>query len=72
MWTLEKCTNAYGNGGNGKGFLNELAEVLCGDYAYNCANGVLLNPIKAGNNPKIASMNNKRIVFIENHLTLKK
>ena len=73
--TLEKFTNANGNGGNGKGFLNECAEVLFGDYAYTCVNGVLLNPIKAGNNPETASMNNKRIVcFIGNpiRLTLKK
>jgi hypothetical protein len=37
--------------------------VLCGDYAYNGGNAILLNPIKAGNNPEVANMNNKRIVF---------
>lgn len=61
--TLEKFINANGNGGNGKGFLNELAQCVMGDYAYTCGNNVLLNPIKAGNNPEVANMNNKRVVF---------
>jgi phage/plasmid-associated DNA primase len=61
--TLEKFINANGNGGNGKGFLNELAQCVMGNYAYTCGNNVLLNPIKAGNNPEVANMNHKRIVF---------
>jgi len=61
--TLEKFINANGSGGNGKGVINELAEMMFGNYAYNCANAVLLNPIKDGNNPTVASMKHKRIIF---------
>ena len=61
--TLEKFINANGSGGNGKGVINELAEMMFGNYAYNCANAVLLNPIKDGNNPTVANMKNKRIIF---------
>jgi len=61
--TLEKFINANGSGGNGKGVINELAELMFGNYAYNCANAVLLNPIKDGNNPTVANMKHKRIIF---------
>lgn len=60
---LEKFINANGVGGNGKGVLNELMETLLGNYAYNCANAVLLAPIKDGNNPTIANMKYKRMIF---------
>ena len=61
--TLEKFINANGSGGNGKGVLNELMETLLGNYAYNCANAVLLQPIKDGNNPTVANMKHKRMIF---------
>lgn len=61
--TLEKFVNANGSGGNGKGVLNELMETMLGGYAYNCANAVLLAPIKDGNNPTIANMMHMRMVF---------
>ena len=61
--TLENFIMANGSGGNGKGVLNELCEKLFGNYAYNCANAVLLAPIKTGNNPTVANMKHKRIVF---------
>jgi phage/plasmid-associated DNA primase len=61
--TLEKFIIANGCGGNGKGVIDELTEDFFGDYAYNCANYVLLNPIKDGNNPTVANMSKKRIIF---------
>lgn len=61
--TLEKFINANGSGGNGKGVINELAEMMFGNYSYNCANAVLLGPIKDGNNPTVANMRHKRIIF---------
>lgn len=61
--TLEKFIMANGNGGNGKGVINELVYEMFGNYAYNCANNVLLAPLKQGSNPEVANMGYKRIVF---------
>jgi phage/plasmid-associated DNA primase len=61
--TLEKFINANGSGGNGKGMLNELFYLMSGEYAYNCANDVLLKPLKQGNNTDVANMGYKRIIF---------
>ena len=61
--TLEKFTIANGSGGNGKGFINEMLENMMGSYFYLCQNSVLLNPIKQGANPEVASLNHKRAVI---------
>lgn len=62
--TLEKFILANGSGRNGKGFINELAQHTLGDYAYNCANSILLNSIEGGGaNQAISNMNNKRLIF---------
>jgi P4 family phage/plasmid primase-like protien len=61
--TLEKFIIANGQGGNGKGVINELMTEMMGNYVYECANAVLLNPISDKNNPSVANMNNKRIII---------
>ena len=61
--TLEKFSIANGGGGNGKGFINELLESMLGSYFYLCQNSVLLNPIKQGANPEVASLNHKRAII---------
>jgi P4 family phage/plasmid primase-like protien len=64
--SVENMFIANGSGGNGKGVLNELMEVMLGNYAYTGSNSILLNPIKEGNCPALAGMKNKRwIVFRE-------
>lgn len=60
---LEKFIMANGSGGNGKGALNEMVARLFGNYAYNGNNSVLLKGLSDGNNPSVAGMHNKRIVF---------
>lgn len=60
---LEKFTIANGNGGNGKGVINELALSLLGNYGYVANNAILLKPIKDGANPEIANMNFKRLII---------
>ena len=60
---IEKFIIANGSGGNGKGVLNELLVETLGDYSYTAPNDLLLNSIKSGNNPAVASMNNKRLVI---------
>ncbi len=61
--TLEKFILANGSGRNGKGLINELAEKMFGNYAYNCNNAILLNAVKDGANQSISNMDNKRIIF---------
>ena len=60
---IEKFIIANGGGGNGKGVLNELLVSCLGEYSYTAPNDLLLNGIKSGNNPAVASMNNKRLVI---------
>ena len=60
---VEKFIIANGGGGNGKGVLNELLCETLGNYAYTAPNEILLEPIKSGNNPAVANMNNKRLVL---------
>ena len=62
---LEKFVLANGGGGNGKGLLNELVEVVLGDYCYILPSHVLTAPLKTGSNPELANMNNKRLVFFK-------
>ena len=61
---VDKFIIANGNGGNGKSVLHELLiEALEeGVFAYVAPVSVILNKIKQGNNPEVASMNNKRFV----------
>ena len=59
---IEKFIIANGDGGNGKGVINELVMDTCGDFGYQASNSVLLNPIKDGGNPAIANMNKKRLI----------
>ena len=61
--TLENFVVANGSGRNGKGLINELAEKMFGNYAYNCTNAILLNDRKDGANQTISNMTNKRIIF---------
>ncbi len=60
---LEKFILANGSGGNGKGVLNELMQYMMGNYAYTLPSEILLKPLKTGNNPEVANMNNKRLVI---------
>ena len=61
---LEKFVLANGGGGNGKGLLNELTQFMLGKSAYVLPANVLVGPMKTGNCPEIANMNNKRLVFV--------
>ena len=60
---LEKFVLANGGGGNGKGLLNEFTQYVLGNYAYVLPVNILLGPLKVGNNPEVANMNNKRLVI---------
>jgi phage/plasmid-associated DNA primase len=60
---VEQLFIANGGGGNGKGVINELMEELLGNYAYTAPIGILLGPLKTGNNPEVANMNKKRMVI---------
>ena len=59
---IEKFVINSGSGGNGKGVLNELVLKMSGNYGYKLPSNVLLQPIKQGCNPEIASMHNKRVI----------
>lgn len=59
---VEKIFNATGEGGNGKGVLNELMMSAVGDYGYVLPSSVLISEIKEGANPAIANLHNKRLV----------
>jgi phage/plasmid-associated DNA primase len=62
---VDKFIIANGDGSNGKSMLHELLiEVLEeGRFAYVAPVSVILNKIKQGNNPEVATMNNKRFVL---------
>lgn len=59
---VEKIFNATGQGGNGKGVLNELMMSAVGDYGYVLPSSVLISEIKEGANPAIANLHKKRLV----------
>ena len=61
--TMENFVFATGSGRNGKGFTNELAMKMLGNYGYTCGNAVLLQPIKDGANQSVANMHNMRGIF---------
>lgn len=62
---VDKFVIANGEGGNGKSVLHELLmEALEeGTFGYVAPVSVILKPIKQGNNPEVANMNNKRFVL---------
>jgi len=60
---LEKFIIANGSGGNGKGLLNELTEIMMGNYCYILPSQILLQNIKTGANVEIFNMNKKRLVI---------
>lgn len=62
---VQKFIIFSGGGGNGKGLLNELAMKTFGNYAYKLPTSVLMQPLKLGSNPEIASMNCKRFVITQ-------
>ena len=62
---LEKFFIANGNGGNGKGVINELLGDTLGNYYYKGNSESFTKPLKEGNNPQIANMHNKRLVIIQ-------
>ena len=62
---LEKFFIANGSGGNGKGVLNELLGETLGNYYYKGNSESFTKPLKEGNNPQMANMNNKRLVVIQ-------
>ena len=62
---IEKIFVANGVGGNGKSLINSLMLLACGNYGYKLPNNVLLNEIKSGANPEVATMNMKRFVLTQ-------
>jgi P4 family phage/plasmid primase-like protien len=65
LWgtSIEKIINAKGEGGNGKGLLNELMLRAVGDYGYTVPSTVFVSEIKEGANPAIANLHKKRLVI---------
>ncbi len=60
---VENLFIATGEGGNGKGVLNNLMLRTCGNYGFKLSSNVLLSEIKSGANPEIASLHNKRFAL---------
>ena len=59
----DKFIIANGDGGNGKGVLNELTYDMLGDYSYEGNTNVLTEKIKNGANPELANMDKKRMII---------
>ena len=64
--TLEKFCVANGGGGNAKGYLNELAMFMMGDYGINADCSIILGngKPKDGPNAELASIAKKRLVIM--------
>ena len=62
---IENFFVATGTGGNGKSLLNSQMMETVGDYGYKLGANVLLDEIKEGANPAIASLNRKRFVLVQ-------
>lgn len=62
---VEHLFIATGSGGNGKSLINALMMDTVGDYGYKLAANVLLDDIKEGANPAIASLHKKRFVLAQ-------
>jgi phage/plasmid-associated DNA primase len=56
---------ATGTGGNGKSLINALMMDTVGGYGYKLSANVLLDDIKEGANPAVASLNRKRFVLAQ-------
>ena len=63
--TQEYFIIANGGGGNGKGVLNELFLKSIGNYGTIVPNNIILNDIKAGNNPELCLLEDKRFVVMQ-------
>lgn len=63
--TQEYFIIANGGGGNGKGVLNELFLKSVGNYGTIVPNNIILNDIKAGNNPELCLLEDKRFVVMQ-------
>jgi P4 family phage/plasmid primase-like protien len=62
---IENLFVCSGGGGNGKSLLNSLMLAAVGNYGYKLPSNVLLQEIKSGANPEIASLHNKRFVLCQ-------
>jgi len=62
---IENLFIAQGCGGNGKSLINELYQSALGKYSYKLPSSVLLNPLKDGGNPEVASASCKRGVIAD-------
>lgn len=60
---VENLFIATGEGGNGKGVINNIMLRTCGKYGFKLSSIVLLSEIKSGANPEIASLDNKRFAL---------
>jgi P4 family phage/plasmid primase-like protien len=60
---VENLFIATGEGGNGKGVINNIMLRTCGKYGFKLSSLVLLSEIKSGANPEIASLDNKRFAL---------
>jgi phage/plasmid-associated DNA primase len=61
---FENLIFATGEGGNGKGLLNDFfAEMMGRDYYYKGDKKTLTEPMKTGANPEVANIHNKRTVL---------
>ena len=62
---VEHLFVATGSGGNGKSLINALMMETVGGYGYKLSANVLLDDIKEGANPAVASLNRKRFVLAQ-------
>jgi len=60
---LEKIIIANGEGGNGKGVINDLCLLALGNYGLIGNNSILFETNKTGSNPEKANINKKRLVI---------
>ena len=61
----DKFVIANGNGGNGKGFINELLKLLLGDYAYDAPVNLLTREFRGGPSPEAAHLHKKRVAIFK-------
>ena len=59
---LEKFVIFAGNGGNGKGMIDDLMLLMLGNYGLIGNNGLLFETSKTGSNPEKANLHKKRFV----------
>lgn len=62
---VEHLFIATGSGGNGKSLINALMMETVGGYGYKLSANVLLDDIKEGANPAVASLHRKRFVLAQ-------